>query len=96
MLAIARALMAQPKLLMLDEPSTGLAPQIVEQIFTLARDLTRDGTAVLIVEQNAVMSLRHADRAYVLETGTIALRGTAAELARDERIQAIYLGSGNP
>ena len=96
MLAIARALMAQPKLLMLDEPSTGLAPQIVEHIFALARDLTRDGTAVLIVEQNAVMTLRHADRAYVLENGAVALEGAADDLARDERVQAVYLGSTKP
>jgi len=92
MLAIARALMAKPKLLMLDEPSTGLAPQIVEHIFDLARELTRNGTAVLIVEQNAVLTLRHADRAYVLENGAVALSGAAADLARDRRVQAIYLG----
>ena len=92
MLAIGRALMAKPKLLMLDEPSTGLAPQIVEQIFALASELTRAGTALLVVEQNAFLALRHADRAYVLESGAVALTGTAAELARDARVQAIYLG----
>jgi branched-chain amino acid transport system ATP-binding protein len=92
MLAIGRALMARPKLLMLDEPSTGLAPQIVEQIFAIASELARSGTALLIVEQNAYLTLRHADRAYVLEGGTVALAGTAAELSRDERVKAIYLG----
>jgi branched-chain amino acid transport system ATP-binding protein len=92
MLAIGRALMARPKLLMLDEPSTGLAPQIVEQIFAIASELARSGTALLIVEQNAYLTLRHADRAYVLEGGTVALAGTAAELLRDERVKAIYLG----
>jgi branched-chain amino acid transport system ATP-binding protein len=92
MLAIGRALMAKPKLLMLDEPSTGLAPQIVEQIFAIVAELTRAGVAVLLVEQNAYLTLRHADRAYVLEHGAIALHDTAARLAADERVQAIYLG----
>ncbi len=92
MLAIGRALMARPKLLMLDEPSTGLAPQIVEQIFGILADLKRAGTAVLIVEQNAYLTLQHADRAYVLEGGEIALQGTAADLTADPRVRAIYLG----
>jgi len=92
MLAIGRALMAKPKMLMLDEPSTGLAPQIVTQIFEILADLKRSGTAVLIVEQNAYLTLQHADRAYVLENGEIALSGTAAELSADERVRAIYLG----
>jgi branched-chain amino acid transport system ATP-binding protein len=92
MLAIGRALMAKPKLLMLDEPSTGLSPQMVDQIFSIVSDLTRAGTAVLLVEQNAYLTLRHADRAYVLENGAIALHGTAADLQRDERVKAIYLG----
>ena len=92
MLAIGRALMAKPQLLMLDEPSTGLAPQIVEQIFAIASELARGGTALLIVEQNAYLTLRHADRAYVLEGGVVALAGTAAELMRDERVASIYLG----
>jgi branched-chain amino acid transport system ATP-binding protein len=92
MLAIGRALMARPKLLMLDEPSTGLAPQIVAAIFDILADLKRDGTAVLIVEQNAYLTLQHADRAYVLENGEIALSGTAAELTADPRVRAIYLG----
>jgi branched-chain amino acid transport system ATP-binding protein len=92
MLAIGRALMARPKLLMLDEPSTGLAPQVVEQLFAIASELARSGTALLIVEQNAYLTLRHADRAYVLEGGRVALAGTASELMRDERVKAIYLG----
>jgi len=92
MLAIGRALMAKPKLLMLDEPSTGLAPLIVEQIFSILADLKRAGTAVLIVEQNAYLTLQHADRAYVLENGEIALSGTAEELKADPRVRAIYLG----
>ena len=94
MLAIGRALMARPKLLMLDEPSTGLAPQIVMQIFAILADLKRNGTALLVVEQNAYETLQHADRAYVLENGTIALAGTAAELTADPRVRAIYLGGG--
>ena len=94
MLAIGRALMAKPKLLMLDEPSTGLAPQVVEQIFSIVAELTRGGTAVLLVEQNAYLTLRRADRAYVLEGGTVALSGSAAELRADERVKAIYLGGG--
>jgi branched-chain amino acid transport system ATP-binding protein len=92
MLAIARALMASPKLLMLDEPSTGLAPQIVADIFRIVGELRAAGTAVLLVEQNAYLTLEHADRAYVLENGAIALEGRAADLARDPRVQAIYLG----
>lgn len=92
MLALARALMAKPKLLMLDEPSTGLAPQIVTQIFEILAGLKRDGTAILLVEQNAYLTLQHADRAYVLESGEIALRGTAAELTADPRVRDIYLG----
>ncbi|MGD0050555.1 MAG: ABC transporter ATP-binding protein [Vulcanimicrobiaceae bacterium] len=92
MLAIGRALMAKPKLLMLDEPSTGLAPQIVEQIFGIVAELTKAGVAVLLVEQNAYLTLRHADRAYVLEHGAVALHDTAARLAADARVQAIYLG----
>jgi len=92
MLAIGRALMAKPKLLMLDEPSTGLAPQIVAQIFGIIADLKAAGTAVLLVEQNAFLTLKAADRAYIMENGTIALEGLAHELANDERVRAIYLG----
>jgi branched-chain amino acid transport system ATP-binding protein len=92
MLAIGRALMAKPKLLMLDEPSTGLAPQIVERIFSIVAELGRAGTAVLLVEQNAYLTLQHASRAYVLEGGTIALSGTAHELRDNARVRDIYLG----
>jgi branched-chain amino acid transport system ATP-binding protein len=93
MLAIGRALMAKPKLLMLDEPSTGLAPRMVEEIFKLARALISEGTALLVVEQNANATLRHADHAIVLDSGAVALRGTGAELLRDERVQSVYLGA---
>ena len=93
MLAIGRALMARPRLLMLDEPSTGLAPQIVAQIFTILAGLKAAGTAILLVEQNAALTLQYADRAYVLENGRVALEGTAAELQRDERVRAAYLGA---
>jgi branched-chain amino acid transport system ATP-binding protein len=92
MLAIGRALMARPRMLMLDEPSTGLAPQIVEAIFAILTGLKRSGTAVLIVEQNAYLTLRHADRACVLEHGAIALSGTAAELQANTMVRSIYLG----
>lgn len=92
MLAIARALMTQPKLLLLDEPSTGLAPQIVTRIFEIVSALRGDGTAILLVEQNARLALRYADRAYVVEHGAVALHGTGGELERDERVRAIYLG----
>jgi branched-chain amino acid transport system ATP-binding protein len=92
MLAIGRALMAKPKLLMLDEPSTGLAPQIVAQIFGIIADLKAAGTAVLLVEQNAFLTLKAADRAYIMENGSIALEGPASALASDERVRAIYLG----
>ncbi len=92
MLAIGRALMAKPKLLLLDEPSTGLAPQIVTQIFDIISDLRARGTAVLLVEQNAYLTLRHAQRAYVLENGEVALSGTTQELSADDRVKAVYLG----
>jgi branched-chain amino acid transport system ATP-binding protein len=92
MLALARALMGRPKLLLLDEPSTGLAPQVVATIFAIVAELRATGTAILLVEQNAYLTLKHADRAYVLESGRIALEGSAADLARDPRVQAIYLG----
>jgi branched-chain amino acid transport system ATP-binding protein len=92
MLAIARALAAKPTLLMLDEPSTGLAPQIVGQIFEIIAGLRAGGTAVLLVEQNAFLTLAHAGRAYVLEHGSVALAGSAADLARDPRVRAVYLG----
>lgn len=92
MLAIGRALVARPKLLMLDEPSTGLAPLIVEQIFSIIAALAHEGTAILLVEQNAYLTLRHAHRAYVMDHGEIVLSGTAAQLANDDRVKAVYLG----
>ena len=92
MLAIGRALMSHPKLLMLDEPSMGLAPILVEQIFDIIRELHKSGTTILLVEQNAQMALSVADRAYVLETGKITLSGTGAELAASDAIRKAYLG----
>jgi branched-chain amino acid transport system ATP-binding protein len=92
MLAIARALMARPKLLLLDEPSLGLAPQIVVQIFDVIRDLNRQGTSVLLVEQNARMALKVAHRGYVLETGRVTFADRADVLLNDPRIRAAYLG----
>ena len=92
MLAIGRALMSLPKLLMLDEPSMGLAPILVEQIFDIIRELHRSGTTILLVEQNAQMALSVADRAYVLETGKISLSGTGAELAASDSVRKAYLG----
>ncbi|WP_280154402.1 ABC transporter ATP-binding protein [Piscinibacter sp. XHJ-5] len=93
MLAIGRALMGQPKLLMLDEPSLGLAPLIVRQIFDIIAQLRSSGVAILLVEQNARAALQVADHAYVLETGELALQGPAAELARDARVIDTYLGA---
>jgi branched-chain amino acid transport system ATP-binding protein len=92
MLAIARALMANPRLLLLDEPSMGLAPVLVEQIFQTVDDINRHGTTILLVEQNAAMALSIAHRAYVLETGTVALSGPAAELAENPDVRRAYLG----
>jgi branched-chain amino acid transport system ATP-binding protein len=92
MVAIARALMLQPRLLVLDEPSMGLAPLVVRAIFAILRRLRDEGMAVLLVEQNARQTLRIADRAYVLESGSILLEGLAATLAQDPRVQAAYLG----
>jgi branched-chain amino acid transport system ATP-binding protein len=92
MLAIARALMSSPALLILDEPSTGLAPQIVQSIFATLRALHRAGTMILLVEQNARIALDVATRAYVLESGTIVAEGPAATLRSDERVMAAYLG----
>ena len=93
MLAIGRALMSKPKLLMLDEPSMGLAPILVEQIFDIVTELHKAGTTILLVEQNAQMALSVADRAYVLETGHIVKEGDAGELLNDESVQAAYLGT---
>ena len=92
MLAMGRALMSKPKLLMLDEPSMGLAPILVEQIFDIVKELHQAGTTILLVEQNAQMALSVADRAYVMETGTISMSGSARELLTDERVQKAYLG----
>jgi branched-chain amino acid transport system ATP-binding protein len=92
MLAMARALMSRPALLLLDEPSLGLAPKLVRAIFDVIRRVRERGTTLLLVEQNARMALEAADRAYVLEVGNVALSGPAAELAGDERVQRVYLG----
>jgi branched-chain amino acid transport system ATP-binding protein len=92
MLAMGRALMSKPKLLMLDEPSMGLAPILVEQIFDIIKELHAAGTTILLVEQNAQVALSIADRAYVLETGTISMSGSAKELLADDRVQRAYLG----
>jgi len=94
MLAIGRALMARPKLLMLDEPSLGLAPLIVREIFHIIEELKRRGASILLVEQNARAALKVADFAYVLETGEVALEGPARELANDKRVIDSYLGGG--
>ena len=92
MLAIGRALMARPKILLLDEPSMGLAPILVETIFSTIVEINRQGTSVLLVEQNALMALMVAHRGYVLETGTIVLADTAANLQQNEQVQKAYLG----
>jgi branched-chain amino acid transport system ATP-binding protein len=92
MLTIGRALMSRPKLLLLDEPSLGLAPRLVRQIFDLLVSIRAAGTAILLVEQNARAALRIADRAYVMESGRIALEGPASTLAADERVRVTYLG----
>ena len=94
MLAVARALMAKPKLLMLDEPSLGLAPLIVREIFRIIAELRRRGVSILLVEQNARAALQVADYAYVLETGQVAMEGPAQELANDPRVIEAYLGLG--
>ncbi len=92
MLAIGRALMSRPKLLLLDEPSLGLAPFLVQQIFSIIRDINAQGVTVLLVEQNAYQALRLAHRAYVLETGAVTMHGRAEELLMDEGIRRAYLG----
>jgi branched-chain amino acid transport system ATP-binding protein len=92
MLAIGRALMANPRLLLLDEPSMGLAPVLVEQIFDTIVDINRQGTTILLVEQNAAIALSIAHRGYVLETGSIALAGTSAELSENSDVRRAYLG----
>lgn len=92
MLAIGRALMGEPRLLMLDEPSLGLAPILVQDIFNVVQEINRNGTTILIVEQNAVQTLRMAQRGYVMEHGRIILSGTGDELLNDDRIRTAYLG----
>lgn len=92
MLAIGRAMMSRPKLLMLDEPSMGLAPILVQQIFDMIKELHRQGTTILLVEQNAQMALSIADRGYVLETGSVSLSGTGNELIESEEVKKAYLG----
>ncbi|HBG07453.1 MAG: ABC transporter ATP-binding protein [Geobacteraceae bacterium GWC2_58_44] len=92
MLAIGRALMSRPKLLLLDEPSMGLAPMLVEQIFEIIQEINRSGTTILLVEQNANMALSIAHRAYVLETGEVVLHGDAGELASNPEVRRAYLG----
>jgi branched-chain amino acid transport system ATP-binding protein len=94
MLAIGRALMSRPSLLLLDEPSMGLAPLIVAQIFTIIQQINAQGTAVLLVEQNAAQALKYASRGYVLANGEIVLARSATELLADERVRAAYLGEG--
>lgn len=93
MLAVGRALMGRPKLLMMDEPSLGLAPIVVQDIFEIIRQIHAAGTTVLLIEQNANMALHVADRAYVIENGMIAMEGTGKELLEDEKVRAAYLGS---
>jgi branched-chain amino acid transport system ATP-binding protein len=92
MLAMSRAIMCHPKLLMLDEPSMGLSPLLVDQVFEIIKDINRDGTTILLVEQNAGKSLAISDRAYVMENGSIVLTGTGAELASSEKVRKAYLG----
>jgi branched-chain amino acid transport system ATP-binding protein len=92
MLAIGRALMARPRLILFDEPSLGLAPTVVETTFSIIADIRRTGTTVLMVEQNAYLALRMADRGYVMETGRIVLHGPARELLHDDHVRAAYLG----
>jgi branched-chain amino acid transport system ATP-binding protein len=94
MLAVGRALMAKPKLLMLDEPSLGLAPRIVREVLRIVSELRKLGVSILLVEQNARAALQVADYAYVLETGAVTLEGPASELARDPRVIEVYLGMG--
>ena len=93
MLAVARALMSRPKIIMMDEPSLGLAPLIVRGIFDIIREINKQGVTVLLIEQNANMALKTADLAYVMETGSITMRGTGAELLEDEAVKAAYLGT---
>ena len=95
MLAVARSLMSRPKIMMLDEPSLGLAPLIVKDIFNILKEINEEGVTILLIEQNANMALRLADKAYVLETGTIAMEGTGKELLDNPKIKEAYLGKKN-
>lgn len=92
MLAVARALMSRPKLIMMDEPSLGLAPLIVQGIFDIIKEINRQGVTILLIEQNANMALRTADIGYVMETGNITMKGSGRELLADEKVRAAYLG----
>jgi len=92
MVAIGRGLMARPKLLMIDEPSLGLAPKVVDRVMEIVKTINQDGTAVLLVEQDVVLALEIADRGYVLENGRIAMSGQAADLGRDPAVRKAYLG----
>lgn len=92
MLAVARSLMSRPKIMMLDEPSLGLAPLVVKDIFSILKEINQEGVTILLIEQNANMALRIADQAYVLETGKIVMSGTGRELLEDEKIKEAYLG----
>jgi branched-chain amino acid transport system ATP-binding protein len=92
MLAIGRALMSSPKVLLLDEPSMGLAPMLIQQIFSIITEISKQGTTILVVEQNAQQALSRADRAYVMETGRIVKEGTGAELLHDPAVKEAYLG----
>ena len=93
MLAVGRALMSRPKLMMMDEPSLGLAPLVVQDIFSIIKEINRQGVTILLIEQNANLALRIADRGYVLETGQISMTGTGLELLNDESVKAAYLGT---
>jgi branched-chain amino acid transport system ATP-binding protein len=92
MLAIGRALMSRPRLLLLDEPSMGLAPMLVSQIFAIVRDINAQGTTILLVEQNARMALSVAHRGYVIQTGQVVVAGTASDLQSNETVRKAYLG----
>ena len=93
MLAVGRALMSRPEVMMMDEPSLGLAPIIVRQIFDIIREINKAGVTILLIEQNANMALHIADKAYVIENGMITMEGTGKELLKDERVKKAYLGT---
>ena len=92
MLAVARSLMSKPKLMMLDEPSLGLAPEIVKNIFNIIKEINKQGVTILLIEQNANMALKISDYSYVLETGNIVMEGKGVELLNDEKVKSAYLG----